>query len=176
MNRQLSCFAIFNGTLLAGDGLSNNVFTLFSGTDDDGGNIANHWTSKLFNLGVPGMKKTYRIVVKGLIQQTQNVDIYFSFDSGNFVKLCTVVGNASYVNLGNPVDVGSSTVGSNVIGGGGSGLVAYPFEVEFTIASDNYEYVQFMLEANNIGYVSIDEFTFKDNRLKSRKVPPQRLG
>ena len=170
-----SCFAPYNGELLAGDSLSNNVFTLFSGTDDDGANIANHWTSKMYDLGYGGLKQTMRFVIKGLIQQTQNLDIYFSYDNGAFVKTKTVVGNGPYVNLGNAITVGSSTVGSNVVGGGGV-IVAYPFEVEFTIASDLFEYVQVQFQANNIGYVQIDEYIFKDNRLKSRCVPPSHIG
>ena len=171
----VSCFAPYNGGLLAGDSLSNNVYTLFSGTDDDGANIANHWTSKMYDLGAGGLKKCYRFVVKGLIQQTQNIDIYFSYDSGSFVKTKTISGTGSYVNLGNPVVVGSSTVGSNVVGGGGT-ISAYPFEVEFTISSDQFEYIQVQFQANNFGYVQIDEYVFKDLRLTSRKVPPSRIG
>ena len=87
-----SCFASYNGSLLAGDSLSNNVYTLFSGTDDDGANIANHWISKQYDLGAGGLKKCYRFVVKGLIQQTQNIDIYFAYDNGSFVKTKTVSG------------------------------------------------------------------------------------
>lgn len=170
-----SCFANFNGLLLAGDSLSNNVFNLFSGYDDDGALINNHWISKMFNLGINGIKKTNRFVMKGLIQQTQNIDVYFSFDSANFVKLCTVEGNASYVNTGAPVTVGANTVGSNVVGGGGDLITAYPYEVEFTIASDIFEYVQVQFQASNIGYCSIDEFIFKDNRYKGRKLIPTRV-
>lgn len=170
-----STFSPWNGSLLSGDSLSNNVFQLFSGTDDDGANIANHWTSKMYDLGAGGLKKCYRFVIKGLIQQTQNIDIYFAYDSGTFVKTETVSGTGSYVNLGNPVTVGSSTVGSNVVGGGGT-ITAYPFEVEFTIASDNFEYIQVQFQANSIGYVQIDEYVFKDIRITSRRVPPSRIA
>lgn len=169
----VSCLAEYLGTLLSGDSLSNNVFTLFSGTDDDNNLINNYYTTKQYNLGIEGIKRTNRFVVRGLIQQTQNIDCYFSFDSGNFVKLCTVQGNGTYVNIGQPTTVGSSTLGSNVVGGGGI-ITAYPFEVEFTIASDIYEYVQVEFQANNIGFVQINEFVFKDNRYKGRHVTPSR--
>ena len=170
-----SCFATWNGSLLAGDSLSNNVFQLFSGTDDDGANIANHWTSKMYDLGSSGLKKCYRFVVKGLIQQTQNIDIYFATDSGSFVKLKTISGTGSYVNLGNPVTVGSSTVGSNVVGGGGT-ITAYPYEAQFTIALDSFQYIQVQFQANSIGFCSIDEYVFKDIRLTSRNVPPSHIA
>lgn len=165
-----SCLAQFNGTLIAGDSLSNNLFTLFSGTDDQGANINNYWFSKLYNLGSSGMKQFNRFVIKGLIQQTQNLDIYFSFDNGNFTKFQTISGTGSYVNLGNPTDVGSSTVGSNVVGGGGSPIIAYPYEYEFAVPAGRFEYVQIELIANSIGFVQVDELTFKDVRLKSREI------
>lgn len=170
-----SSFAEYNGSLLAGDSFTNNVFTLFSGLDDDGFSINNYWKTKLYDLGIQGIKKTHRFVVKGLIQQNQTIQCFFSFDSGAFVNLCTVLGNASYVNLGQPITIGSSTLGLNVVGGGGSTIVAYPFEVEFTIPSDIYEYVQVMFQAGGLGFAQIDEFVFKDNRYKGRKITPSRV-
>lgn len=164
-----SCMAQYNGTLIAGDSLSNNVYTLFSGSDDQGSLINNFWKSKLFNLGNPGMKQFNRFVIKGLIQQTQNIDIYFSFDNGSFTKFQTISGTGSYVNLGNPMNVGSNTVGSQVVGGGGT-INAYPFEFEFSVAGPIAEYVQVQLAANSIGWAQVEEFTFKDIRLKSREI------
>lgn len=174
LDYSVSCLAKYNGTLLSGDALTSNLFTLFSGFDDDGTLINNHWTSKLYNLGVEGLKKFNRFTIRGLIQQNQNIDIYFSFDNGNFVKSLTVQGNASYVNTGNPTNVGSNTIGSTIIGGGGDAVTAYPFEVEFTVASDIFEYVQVQFQANNIGFAQIDEFTFKDLRYKGRHLTPAR--
>lgn len=171
-----SCFDEYNGTLIAGDSFSNNIFTLFSGLDDDGANIDNYWQGKLFNLGVDGLKKFNRFVMKGLIQQTQSIQVFFAFDSGNFVQLATVLGNGAYVNIGNPVLVGANTIGSHVVGGGGDVLTAYPFEVEFLIPCDLFEYVQPQFVAPSIGYVQIDSFTFKDVRLKARRIPPSRTN
>lgn len=171
-----SCFDELNGSLIAGDSLSDNVFTLFANYDDDGAQINNFWQGKMFNLGADGLKKFNRFVIKGLIQQDQNLDIAFSFDSGNFTKFFTVQGNGSYVNLGNPVTVGSSVAGLNVVGGGGSTVIAYPFEVEFVVNGDVFEYVQPQFSANNIGFVQIDEFVFKDVRMKSRRVLPSRTA
>lgn len=171
-----SCFDEYNGTLIAGDSFSNNLFTLFSGLDDDGANINNFWQGKVFNLGVDGLKKFNRFVMKGLIQQSQSIQISFSFDSGNFVQLATVSGTGSYVNVGNPVLVGANTIGSHVVGGGGDILTAYPFEVEFLIPCDLFEYVQPQFLAPSIGYVQIDSFIFKDVRLKARRIPPSRTN
>ena len=171
-----SCFAELNGSLIAGDSLSNNVFTLFANFDDDGANINNYWQGKQFDLGVKGLKKFNRFVVKGLIQQDQQLQVAFSFDSGNFTVFETIYGNGSYVNLGNPVTVGSSVAGLNVIGGGGSSVIAYPFEIEFTVSGDVFEYVQPQFQAIGLGFVEIDEFIFKDVRYKSRRILASRTA
>lgn len=171
-----SCFDEFNGMLISGDSLSNNVFQLFTGYTDDGANINNFWQGKMYDLGVPGLKKFNRFVIKGLIQQDQSLNVGFSFDSGNFTTFFTVQGNASYVNLGSSVTVGSSPTGFNVVGGGGDVITAYPFEVEFIVNADVFEYVQPQFQATGIGFVQIDEFTFKDVRYKSRRVLPSRTA
>lgn len=178
LNYPISVLAEYNGTLLGGSSLSNNVLTLFSGFDDDSSLINNYWKSKQFNLRVEGIKKFNRFVIRGLIQQTQNIDIYFSFDSGSFIKVFTVKGNGSYVNSGAPITIGSSTIGSQVVGGGsglGPVVTAYPFEVEFEYSTDYFEYVQTQFAANNIGFAQIDTFTFKDIRYKGLRLPASRI-
>jgi hypothetical protein len=164
-----SCMAEFNGVLIAGDSFTNNVYQLFSGFDDLGSLIENYWQSKLFDLGVPGIKQFNRFVVKGLIQQTQNIDVYFSFDQGAFTKFATIYGNGTYVNVGNPQTVGSRTAGGNVVGGG-EVVSAYEFEYEFPVMGPRFQYVQVQFIANNIGFCEIDQATFKDCRYKGRKL------
>lgn len=170
-----SCFDELNGMLLAGSSLADNVNVLFSGATDSDALIANFYQGKMFNLGASGLKKFNRFVIKGLIQQTQSIDISFSFDSGNFVKLFTVQGNGPYVNLGNPQTVGSKTVGQEVVGGGET-IIAYPFEVEFRVNAGAFEYVQPQFAATNLGWAQIDEYTFKDVRMKARRVAPSRIA
>lgn len=173
----VSCLDEYYGTLVSGDSLSNNLYTLFSGFDDDGSLINNYYKGKQFNLGAAGLKKLNRFVIQGLIQNNQNVDIYFSFDNSNFVKVFTVQGSGTYVNTGNPTTVGSNTAGSQVVGGGsgvGPPVIAYPYEVEFLVGSDSFEYIQPMFQATGLGYVSIDQYTFKDIRWKTKKVSPSR--
>jgi hypothetical protein len=63
----VSCFAIYEGALMAGDSITNNVYTLFSGTDDDGSAIPNYWKSDLDDLDIENLKKTKRLVLGGEI-------------------------------------------------------------------------------------------------------------
>ncbi len=169
----ISCPAEYNGTLIAGDSLSNNVFTLFSGWDEDGDIITNHWTSSDLDLNYDGLKNCRRMVIDGLIQPNQSFDVSLSFDGGAFSKVYTIEGNGTYVDTGINTYIGGSVLGSKVLGGGG-GETAHPFEIDFPINTDKFIYVRIKIEALGIGYVSVNGFTFKDIRDKGRKNIPAR--
>lgn len=169
-----SAFADYMGGLLAGDPLSNNVFTYFSGFDDDGSLIPNYWTSGYTNHGVPGQKKTGRMVVNGLIQSSQEIVVSISIDGGAWVSVFAIQGNASYVNRSSSISVGQSTIGSKIAGGGPE-VFANPFEVEFGLNTDRYEYIRVKFEATGGGYAQINFYSWKNNRYKGQQVPPSRM-
>lgn len=168
-------FADYMGGLLAGDPLSDNVFTYFSGFDDDGALIPNYWTSGYTNHGVGGQKKTGRMVVNGLIQTSQSIIVSIAIDGGAWLPVFEIDGNGSYVNHGNSISVGQNTVGSKIDGGGGE-VFANPFEVEFGINTDRYEYIRVRFEAISGGYAQINFYTWKNNRYKGQQVPPSRMA
>lgn len=161
--------AEYLGTLISGDSLSPNAFTLFSGLDDDENIIDNQWTSSMTDLDVEGLKKVRCFVVEGLIQRAQSIQISYSLDGGSFIPAYTVLGTGSYVNSAAPVGVGSNTLGSQTIGAGT--VTALPFEVQFPVMSDYFEYIQFQIQALGIGWAQVNRFSFKDIRQKSLKVP-----
>lgn len=163
----------YNGTLLAGDSISDNVYTLFSGFDDDGELIPNYWTSGNLNLGNDNLKLTRRMVIDGLIQPDQDIEVSISYDDGDFNVVQTIEGDGSYVATGQKTSIGSPTIGSKVIGGGGSSE-ASPFEIDFPLNSDRFIYARVRFEAVGIGFAQINSFTFKDNRDKGRKNLPAR--
>jgi hypothetical protein len=161
------------GTLLAGDPVTNNVFTLFSGFDDDGETIPNYWTSGQTNHGVQGQKRTGRMVIDGLMQSDQSVKVSVSYDGGNFVDIFTIEGTGSYVDKGKSIAVGSYTVGSKIAGGGAT-VYANPFQVEFPFNSERYEYIRIRFEALSGGYVAINYYEFKNILYKGQRVMPIR--
>lgn len=167
-------FADYMGGLLAGDPLSNNVFTYFSGLDDDGALIPNYWTSGATNHGVPGVKTTSRMVVNGLIQAEQRIKVSIAIDGGSFVDVFTIEGDGSYVDRGKSISVGNYTIGSKINGGGGE-IFANPYEVEFGLNTDRYEYIRVRFEALNGGWAQINFYTWKDNRYKGQRVPNSRI-
>jgi len=168
-----SCLAEYGGSLLGGDSISNNVYTLFSGFDDDGELIPNYWTSSDLNLDTDHLKSCRRMVFSGLIQRDQDIEISLSYDGADFVKVQTIEGDGDYVSTGQKVSIGSTTIGSKVIGGGGS-TEASPWEIDFPINSDRFINVQVKIEAIGIGFVQVNEFTFKDLRDKGVHNLPTR--
>jgi len=167
-NYYASCLGELNGTLVAGDSISNNVYTLFSGFDEDGDVIENYWTTSDLDLGTPNLKNCRRLVIDGLIQPSQSLKVQLSYDGGQFSDVFTIEGDGSYVDSGIDTYIGGPTVGSKVIGGGGA-TTAHPFEVDFAINSDRFLHTRVRVEALGIGYVSVNSFTWKDIRDKGRK-------
>lgn len=169
VNFYASCLAEFTGTLIAGDPLSNNVFTLFSGFDDDGDPILNYWTDGNMNLGTDNMKVVHKMVVNGLIQPDQNLEVWLSFDGSAFTRYYTIQGSGAYVQSGVNTSIGSNTIGSQTVGGGAE-VTAHPFEVEFPVHSDRFNTVRAKFIATDIGAVQVNEYTYKDVRDKGRKI------
>jgi hypothetical protein len=172
-NYYASCLADLDGALIAGDSVSNNIYTLFSGFDEDGDVISNYWTSSDLNLGTENLKTCRRMVIDGLIQQNQSLKISISYDGGAFAEVFTVEGDATYVDTGINTYIGATTIGSKTIGSGGS-ETASPYEVDFPLNSDRFIFARIKVEALDVGYVSVNSFTFKDLRDKGRKNIPVR--
>lgn len=168
-----SVLAEYNGTLIAGDPVTNNVYTLFSGFDADGDVISNYWTSSDLNLGTNNLKNCRRMVIDGLIQPDQSIKVSLSYDGITFTDVYTILGTGAYVDSGTNTSIGSVTIGSKTIGGGGAST-AHPFEVDFPINSDKFIFVRVKVEALGVGYASVNSILFKDIRDKSQKNLPHR--
>lgn len=173
LDYHVSVTAEYLGSLIAGDSISSNVYTLFSGFDDDGDIIPNYWTSSDLNLDSENLKKVKRMVIDGLIQRDQDIKIYIAYDQGDFTLVQTIEGDGSYVSVGQKFSIGSYTLGTKVIGGGGN-EEASPFEIDFPLNSDRFIHARIKVEAVGIGFVQINSFTFKDIRDKGRKNLPTR--
>lgn len=169
LDYSVTCLAEFEGALISGDSLSPNAFVLFSGLDDDTAIIENQWSSSLTNFDVEGQKKVRYFVIEGLIQRPQSIKISYALDGGQFVEAYTIVGTGPYVNSSAPVGVGSNTLGSTTIGAGE--ISALPFEIQIPVMTDYFEYIQIQIQALDIGFAQCNRFSFKDIRVKSRKVP-----
>jgi hypothetical protein len=146
------------------------LYTLFSGFDDDGQVIPNYWDSSYTDFGIQGLKKANYLNVQGLIQPAQSLEISISLDQGAYNLVYTITGDGGYVSQANPVGVGSFTIGSNVVGGGGGTVFANQFELDIPIHTDLFEYISFQIKAIGVGYVQVDNVAYKDIRLKRRRL------
>lgn len=168
-----SCLTEYNGQLIAGDSITNNALLLFSGFDENGDVIPNYWTSTDLDLGLSNLKTCRRMVIDGLIQQDQQLEVQVSYNGGTWTTVYTIDGSADYVDTGIEVAIGAKTIGSSVIGGGGN-ETASPYEVDFPLNSDRFTDVRVRLQALAVGFVSVHSITFKDIRNKGRKHIPSR--
>lgn len=183
----VSCFAVYNGTLVGGDSVTDNVYTLFSGVDDDDSIIANYRESSLDNLGYEGLKRVVELTIEGDIGPNQSGKISMSTDRGPYVEVRSpsdvtnnvhaIDGTGNYVDRSQRVSVGALILGNSELGGGSDGIEAYHYRRTFRIAIDKFEFVKFKVEATGIGYLSVTEFKFEDVRIKwARTVNRYRIG
>jgi hypothetical protein len=173
LNYYVSSLVEYDGMLIAGDSISNNCYVLFSGYDEDGDTIENYWTSSSLSLNTTNQKTCRRMVVDGLIQKEQALEVWLSYDGAEFTKTFTIEGDGSYVDVGSSTYIGGPTLGTKTIGSGGNDE-ASPYEVDFPINSDRFVDVQIKLIATKVGYVQVNSLTFKDIRDKGRKHIPSR--
>lgn len=182
-----SCFAIYDGTLVAGDSVSDNVYTLFSGVDDDDATIANYWEGSLDDLDYNGQKRVAELTIEGEIGPDQSGKLSISVDRGPFIEVRSpsdvtadvhaIEGDGDYVDRSQRVTVGALILGNAELGGGSDGIEAYHYRRTFRIALDKFEFIKFRIEATGLGYLSLTEFTFADVRLKwSRTINRYRVG
>ena len=171
LDYRASCLDVHNGALLAGDPISSNVFTLFSGFDDDESPIENHWQDGQLNLGTDNLKVAHHMRVTGLIQNDQDIKVSLVLDDGTPVEVFTIEGDGDYVDHGINVTIGSSTIGSQVIGGGGE-ETAHPFDVTFPIHTAIFQHISARFEALAIGHAAINSYTYKDMRDKGTRSLP----
>ena len=168
----VSSFAIYNGTLLAADPLSHNVFTLFSGLDDDGATIDNYWEGKLDDFGIESLKKFKRLVLQGSIGLSQDIDVYASFDRGAFVLLGSIDGGSTdYVDRTQATTIGSLTLGRGELGGGGDGITAFNYLREISVRQGKFDEVKLRFKATGVGWASVSLMQFKDIRKKDQRIP-----
>jgi len=167
----VSCFEIFDGSLIAGDSVAGNVSILFSGLDDDDSVISNYWEGALSNLGIERLKKQKKIVLQGEIGREQSIKVSCAVDRGSFVEIGIIEGTGTYVDTTQRVIIGSQTVGDGTIGGDSSGIEAYNYVREFSMPVGNFEKIMLKFEAEGLGYASVSTIVHKDLREKWARIP-----
>lgn len=148
-------FAKDNGVLYIGSPITESVYKVFNGFDDEGYVIDNYWKGKGETYNADFLKKFMRWRGKGLIDPNQEVDVYISFDDSGDQLIGTISGKGTYVDYTQLHTVGSNMVGEAQIGGAAT-TNAYPFMCEFKVRCPKFRKRTIKYVAKGVGYVSID--------------------
>lgn len=180
----VSCFAILNGVLIAGDSGSSNAYELFSGFDDDDSILEAYWESGDDRLEMEGLKKPKNILLEGNIALEQAYRAYTSVDNGAYVEIGlgdvsddwadgepAIWGRGAYVDRSQRVDIGPETLGRGELGGGSDGVEAYHYERLIPLRLDRFEVVRLKIVPQLIGYISLSTVKWWDVRHKANKPP-----
>jgi len=162
-------FATDSGALLCSDSATYNVWTLFSGSDDQDAEVAGYWISNISRLGLDRLKKVRRFIVEGEIQTNQSFYIYASADRSGWTLIDTIEGTGSYVDSGSSINVGAVTIGKKEVGGG-STVSAYHYQKECRFDLDKFDNIQIKFEAVGLGYLSVSMIEFYDIKQRTFKI------
>lgn len=159
----------YDGALWVGDSATNNVYKAFSGFTANGATINNYWEGKLSQLEVNELKKFKRLTLVGQIGASQELKVSLAYDNGAFTEVGRILGTGSYVDSSTAATIGSSMVGSDELGGGSSGAVAYNYVRELRVRSSKFDKVKIRIEAVAVGYASVSEIEYYDIKTYGQK-------
>ena len=165
-----SCVAKYNGALVVGDSVTDNVYEVLSGFDDNGYPISNYWEGNLTNLDIETLKKTRRLWIQGELSADQQLKFYLQTDRGEWVLVGTQNGTDDNVDTVPRTVIGSDAIGQATLGGQTSTTV-YQYTKEIKLRNGRFQYVKFRVEATKLGYASVSSYTFFDIIANQQKLP-----
>ena len=165
-----SSFAKDSGFLYCGDSGSANNYKIFSGFDDDGVVIEGFWEGNAEIHGTERLKRFRYEQVQGLIALDQGFEIHASYDDGDFELIDSVSGRGSYVDAGNPTVVGSSTIGSKLVGGD-SEVTVYKYFRQIKVKSPKFRKRVLRIVPTGTGYLKVRMLKDHDVLFYENKLP-----
>jgi len=164
-------FAKDGGKIFIGSSLSESVYELFSGFDDDGYAIENFWTGKSESWGSNELKKYRYLRLKGRIQPEQSYQVFVDYDSSGTQLAGTIFGTGSYVDVTSPQTIGSGMVGVDEIGGEDT-IDIYPYFLQIKLKKvPKFRTRAITYKALGIGYVDIERHIDLDIDTYENKLP-----
>ncbi len=159
-----------SGILYAGSPITDSVYKIFDGFDDEGFVIENFAILKGEIYGVENLKKFRKLKIQGSIEPDQNVEVYTSYDDTDFELIGTIDGHAGYVDAGSPKTIGSNMVGITPIGGDNAATV-YPYFYELKIATPKFRKRELKFVATKMGYIDISSILEDDILIFENRIP-----
>lgn len=158
------------GILYIGSSITQSTYSLYTGYDDDGVALDNHWYSRGELFKTSRLKKYRRLRLKGNIDPEQYYQVYISFDDQDPTLVGTVRGDADYVDKQSPHTIGSETLGSALIGGDNVSTV-YPYYTEIKLKHSKFRKRAIYLKALGIGHVDVEFLNDHDVFFFDDKMP-----
>ena len=159
-----------DGILYGGDPVSQSTYELFTGFDDLGIVLTNSWEGNGETFGSDVLKKVKRRRFKGFIDPSQVVEVYESYDDGDYTKIGAILGSGDYVDYNASGAIGTTFVGQNNIGGGNA-VNVYPYFIEIKVRALKFRKRKLKFVATGIGYFSVDQITDFDIWVYQDKMP-----
>lgn len=158
------------GNIYIGSPITQSVYQIYNGFDDDGYPIDNYWKSKAERYDKENLKKYKRLRIKGYIDPNQVIEVLESYDDAEYQMVGTIRGDASYVDRSRPQVIGSNMIGEAEIGG--SQLTnTYPFYCQLKVKTPKFRTRKRMLKAKSIGHAEIEMMTDWDILIFENKIP-----
>lgn len=169
------------GRLYIGDTVTDNVYEILSGFDDNNETIENYWISNDERYGSELLKRYARLRLKGLITPNQILEVYLSYDNDAFVLVGTILGNGSYVDASSVYSIGSQGIGTAIIGGEQSTVDGSFYFAELKLTTPKFRKRSIKLKATGLGYVSVNmmddlRIKFYEQRLVSKYRTKQNVS
>lgn len=161
---------VYGGKLYCGSSVDTNAYEVFSGFDDDDAVIPGVYKCNDSVLDTEELKKCKKVVIEGDMATTQELIVDIAFDGEEFNELGRIAGNSEYVDSGATTEYGVALYGGETYGSG-ENITAYRYMREFKLDSRKFYRAQLRFRTENIGYLNVRQFIFKDIRLKGYKLP-----
>ena len=150
-------FAKDNGVLYVGSPITESVYKIFNGFDDEGDAIDNFWTGRGETYKSEFLKKFKRYRLQGLISKDQELEVYISYDGEGFTLLGTISGSGDSVDSSETETIGANMIGEEQIGGpDGESISGSPYYAEFKVPQTKFRKRTIKFVATGIGYVSVN--------------------
>ena len=166
-------FAKDSGNLYVGSDITQSVYKIFNGFDDEGYALENYWIGKgeQYTASIAErLKKFRRLRLKGLIDPDQVVEIYISYDDAGFQLVGTIRGDGNYVDYSAPQVIGGNMIGEDQIGGD-EAVTAYPYFLEIKPQMQKFRKRTLKIIATEVGYFDVDTVIDWDIQVFEQRLP-----
>lgn len=164
-------FAKDSGNLYMGSSITQTVYKLYDGYDDDGFTVENEWIGKGEMWGSEELKKYRKIRLMGRIGADQSYEVSVDYDGAGKQLVGTVVGSGSYVDYTSPQTIGSNIIGTAQIGGDDITDI-YPYFCEIKLKKvPKFRKRTISFKALGVGYVDISSQMDVDIETFEGKIP-----